>query len=54
MSGNPEAVGEEVSALGDLPQLAGWQAAGDPSQAEFCKAQKEYPTLEGFQQPAEA
>ncbi|KAJ1149007.1 hypothetical protein NDU88_001828 [Pleurodeles waltl] len=42
----PEPTGEDIDDLGNLPELAGWQGEGGPTMAEFCKAQKECPTLE--------
>ncbi|KAJ1123242.1 hypothetical protein NDU88_001715 [Pleurodeles waltl] len=35
-----EPTGEDIAALGDLPELAGWQVEGGPTREEFCKAQK--------------
>ena len=45
---SPVPTGEDIFALGVLPELAEWRAAVAPSQAEFCKVQKECPTLEGI------
>ncbi|KAJ1105481.1 hypothetical protein NDU88_002887 [Pleurodeles waltl] len=50
----PEPIGVDIAALSNLPELAGWQAEGGPTRAEFCKAQKEFPALEGQRQQAEA
>ncbi|KAJ1093869.1 hypothetical protein NDU88_006960 [Pleurodeles waltl] len=50
----PEPTGEDVPDLGNLPELAGWQVEGGPTRTEFCKAQKECPTLEGLRQQATA
>ena len=43
-----EPIREDIDALGTLPELAEWQTEGGPSQAEFCKAQRECPTLVGL------
>ncbi|KAJ1129309.1 hypothetical protein NDU88_007680 [Pleurodeles waltl] len=48
----PEPTGEDIATLGDLPELAGWQVEGGPTREEFCKAQKECPTLEGLRKQA--
>ncbi|KAJ1130022.1 hypothetical protein NDU88_008380 [Pleurodeles waltl] len=48
----PEPAGEDIATLGDLPELAGWQVEGGPTREEFCKAQKECPTLEGLRKQA--
>ncbi|KAJ1198964.1 hypothetical protein NDU88_002802 [Pleurodeles waltl] len=50
----PEPTGEDIATLGDLPELAGWQVEGGPTREEFCKAQKEWPTLEGMRKQASA
>ncbi|KAJ1187171.1 hypothetical protein NDU88_003950 [Pleurodeles waltl] len=50
----PEPTGEDIADLGKLPELAGWQVEGGPTRAEFCKVQKEGPTLEGLRQQATA
>ena len=44
----PEPTEEDIATLGDLPELAGWQVEDGPTREEFCKAQKECPTLEGM------
>ncbi|KAJ1137627.1 hypothetical protein NDU88_004025 [Pleurodeles waltl] len=46
----PEPTREDIAALGDLTDLAGWQVEGGPTREEFCKEQKECPTLEGLRQ----
>ena len=33
----PELTGEDIAALGDTPQLSGWQADGGPTREDFCK-----------------
>ncbi|KAJ1174993.1 hypothetical protein NDU88_000284 [Pleurodeles waltl] len=48
----PEPTGEDIAALGNLPELAGWQVEGGPTREAFCKAQKECPTLEGLRKQA--
>ncbi|KAJ1199304.1 hypothetical protein NDU88_003141 [Pleurodeles waltl] len=50
----PEPTGEDIATLGDLPELPGWQVEGGPTREEFCKAQKECPTLEDMRQQASA
>ncbi|KAJ1097981.1 hypothetical protein NDU88_003097 [Pleurodeles waltl] len=50
----PEPTGEDIGTLGDLPELAGWQVECGPTREEFCKAQKECPTLQGMRKQASA
>ncbi|XP_069068400.1 unconventional myosin-XV [Pleurodeles waltl] len=50
----PEPTGEDIVALGDLPELVGWKVEGGHTWEEFCKAQKECPILEGQRQQASA
>ncbi|KAJ1216254.1 hypothetical protein NDU88_003858 [Pleurodeles waltl] len=44
----PEPTGEDIADLGNLPELAGRPVEGGKTREEFCKAQKECPTLEGL------
>ncbi|KAJ1099010.1 hypothetical protein NDU88_004114 [Pleurodeles waltl] len=48
----PETTGEDIADVGNLPELADCQVEGGPTREEFCKAQKECPTLEGLRQQA--
>ncbi|KAJ1179816.1 hypothetical protein NDU88_005049 [Pleurodeles waltl] len=50
----PEPTGEDIADLGNLPELSGWQVEGWSNRAEFCKAQKECPTLQGLRHQATA
>ncbi|KAJ1164946.1 hypothetical protein NDU88_005378 [Pleurodeles waltl] len=50
----PEPTGEDISALGNLPEFAGCQVEGGPTREDFFKEQKECPTLEGLRQQAAA
>ncbi|XP_078496945.1 uncharacterized protein LOC144753011 [Lissotriton helveticus] len=49
-----ESVEGEVVSLEDLPIPAEWHVEAGPTREEFCKGQKECPTLEGLRRQAEA
>ncbi|KAJ1174996.1 hypothetical protein NDU88_000287 [Pleurodeles waltl] len=43
----PEPTGEDIAALGNLPELASSRVEGESTREEFCQEQKECPTLDG-------